>query len=64
VQFGSVEDDPLIEDARFRIGMLLGGDDAASVAKERLRERGDDALAIRPMHQEDGLGFRNARHDL
>ena len=55
---------PLIEHARFRVRVLLGGDDAAAVAEERLAECGDDAFTIRPMHQEDGLGFRNAGHDL
>ena len=47
VQFRGVEDDPLIEDARFRVGVLLGRHDAAAVAEERLRERGDDAFAVR-----------------
>ena len=62
VQFGSIEDDALVENARLRVRVLLGGDDAASVAEERLRERRDDAFAIRPMHQEDRLRLGDAGH--
>ena len=62
VQLRGVKHNPLIEDARFHVRVLLGGHDAAAVAEERLAERGDDAFAVRAVDQEDRLRFGDAGH--